>query len=233
MSQNQQLMTCSPTTISRRTTTEQKLPQRSYWTRQGQSLQHVQALHPSRPTKQRRGRIALAEELLQWAGSHGTIDKDEPTRPTAIAYMWRICSSLVLAAHCLGINRLRFTVCTMADPSPSPSLSISNNIVSEEAKQAEAVTTQPDASAKAAHGADAALRLLEETGGLRQPVDPEASKKLLRKIDLHIMPLICIVYFLQYIDKTAISYASVTGIIQDTGLHGNQFNWVASIFFFG
>lgn len=47
------------------------------------------------------------------------------------------------------------------------------------------------------------------------------------------MPLICIVYFLQYIDKTAISYASVTGIIESTGLHGNQFNWVASIFFFG
>ncbi|KAJ4365067.1 Allantoate permease [Neocucurbitaria cava] len=47
------------------------------------------------------------------------------------------------------------------------------------------------------------------------------------------MPLICIVYFLQYIDKTSISYASVTGIIQDTNLHGNQFNWVASIFFFG
>jgi ACS family allantoate permease-like MFS transporter len=83
------------------------------------------------------------------------------------------------------------------------------------------------------HGADAALQLLRETGGPRQPVDLEASKRLLRKIDLHIMPLICIVYFLQYIDKTAISYASVTGIIESTGLHGSQFNWVASIFFFG
>lgn len=83
------------------------------------------------------------------------------------------------------------------------------------------------------HGADAALKLLKETGGLHQPANPEASKRLLRKIDLHIMPLICIVYFLQYIDKTAISYASVTGIIESTGLHGNQFNWVASIFFFG
>ncbi|KAF3039161.1 hypothetical protein E8E12_004571 [Didymella heteroderae] len=121
----------------------------------------------------------------------------------------------------------------MADPSASQSLSISNDIVSKEAKQAQADTTQPDVPVKAAHGADAALHLLKEIGGLRQPVDPDASKRLLRKIDLHIMPLICIVYFLQYIDKTAISYASVTGIIQDTGLHGNQFNWVASIFFFG
>ncbi|KAF1358274.1 MFS general substrate transporter [Lizonia empirigonia] len=70
-------------------------------------------------------------------------------------------------------------------------------------------------------------------GGARGSVDPKASKRLLRKIDLHIMPLICIVYFLQYIEKTALSYASVTGIIESTELHGNQFNWVASIFFFG
>lgn len=47
------------------------------------------------------------------------------------------------------------------------------------------------------------------------------------------MPLICLVYFLQYIDKTAVSYASVTGIKAATGLVGDDFNWVASIFFFG
>ena len=82
-------------------------------------------------------------------------------------------------------------------------------------------------------GADAALNLVTEAGGVRQEVDAETNKRLLRKIDLHIMPLICIVYFLQYIDKTAISYASVTGILESTHLHGNQFNWVASIFFFG
>lgn len=82
-------------------------------------------------------------------------------------------------------------------------------------------------------GTDAALDLLRETGGLTQPFDPERNKRLIRRIDTHIMPLICTVYFLQYIDKTAVSYASVTGIIQSTGLVGNQFNWVASIFFFG
>lgn len=92
-------------------------------------------------------------------------------------------------------------------------------------------TTNPKNVSKA--GADAGLQLLTETGGLRQPLDAESSKRLVRRIDFHIMPLICIVYFLQYIDKTAISYASVTGIIQSAGLEKNQFNWVASIFFFG
>ncbi|KAF5696496.1 allantoate transporter [Fusarium globosum] len=82
-------------------------------------------------------------------------------------------------------------------------------------------------------GADAALDLLNETGGISQPFDAKANKRLIRRIDTHIMPLICTVYFLQYIDKTAVSYASVTGIQQSTGLKGNEFNWVASIFFFG
>ncbi|KAF9693610.1 hypothetical protein EKO04_008186 [Ascochyta lentis] len=110
---------------------------------------------------------------------------------------------------------------------------MSDEVGPEGVKHAQAATMQLDGQAKTTHGADAALHLLKETGGLRQPIDKEASQRLLRKIDLHIMPLICVVYFLQYIDKTAISYASVTGIIESTGLHGNQFNWVASIFFFG
>lgn len=80
---------------------------------------------------------------------------------------------------------------------------------------------------------DAALELLSSTGGLQQPTDPVRSHRLLRRIDLHIMPLICIVYLLQYIDKTSLSYASVTGLKTSAHLVGNQYNWVASIFFFG
>ncbi|KAG4221039.1 hypothetical protein PC116_g30484 [Phytophthora cactorum] len=42
-------------------------------------------------------------------------------------------------------------------------------------------------------GADAALELLKETGGLHQVIDPEIHRRLVRRIDWHIMPLICIV----------------------------------------
>ena len=93
-------------------------------------------------------------------------------------------------------------------------------------------TTSEPGPLKTANG-DAALELLRSTGGLQQPTDPERQRRLLRRIDLHIMPLICLVYFLQYIDKVSISYASVTGLRESAHLHGNQFNWVASIFFFG
>jgi MFS family permease len=43
----------------------------------------------------------------------------------------------------------------------------------------------------------------------------------------------CRVYFLQFLDKIAVGYGSVTGLRTDTHLVGDDYNWVASIFFFG
>lgn len=41
---------------------------------------------------------------------------------------------------------------------------------------------------------DAALEMLREHGSQTEILDPEKHRKLVRRIDLHIMPLICIVY---------------------------------------
>jgi ACS family allantoate permease-like MFS transporter len=43
-------------------------------------------------------------------------------------------------------------------------------------------------------------------------ITPEEEKKLLRKIDRNLMPLLCIVYGLNYLDKTTVSYASIMGL---------------------
>lgn len=43
----------------------------------------------------------------------------------------------------------------------------------------------------------------------------------------------CVVYGLNYLDKTTISYANVMGIQKDIGLHGNDFSWLGSMFYFG
>ncbi|KAF3913437.1 hypothetical protein ABW21_db0206037 [Orbilia brochopaga] len=64
-------------------------------------------------------------------------------------------------------------------------------------------------------------------------IDPETNRKLLRKIDLHIMPLLCVVYMLQFVDKVSLSYGSVTGLRQDLHLVGDNYSWLASIFNFG
>lgn len=64
-------------------------------------------------------------------------------------------------------------------------------------------------------------------------LDKVASKKVLRKIDLHILPFLCITYALQFIDKTSLGYSSVYGIIPDNNLVGQQYAWSSSIFYFG
>lgn len=58
--------------------------------------------------------------------------------------------------------------------------------------------------------ADEALKIFAE--GEVITLTPEEEKRLLRKIDWNIMPLLCLVYGLNYLDKTTLSYASIMGL---------------------
>ncbi|PSR87387.1 major facilitator superfamily transporter allantoate [Coniella lustricola] len=81
--------------------------------------------------------------------------------------------------------------------------------------------------------ADEALQVLEAENGEVIELTPEAERKLLRKIDWHLMPLLCLVYGLNFLDKTCISYASIMGLKTDLGLGGQQYSWLGSMFYFG
>lgn len=54
-----------------------------------------------------------------------------------------------------------------------------------------------------------------------------------RKLDMIIMPMICITYCLQFLDKLSLNYASAYSLIPDLGLEGHRYSWVAAIFNFG
>ncbi|KAH8625013.1 MFS general substrate transporter [Alternaria alternata] len=62
--------------------------------------------------------------------------------------------------------------------------------------------------------------------------DQNANKKVSRKVDFLLLPLLCGTYFLQYIDKQAISYSAVFDLFETTGITGDQYSWLASIFYF-
>ena len=66
----------------------------------------------------------------------------------------------------------------------------------------------------------------------RVKISPE-EKKLIRKLDMKLLPFLCAVGFLQFLDKTSLSYASVLGIIQDTHLFGSQYGALGSLFYVG
>ncbi|KAK5118704.1 hypothetical protein LTR85_007910 [Meristemomyces frigidus] len=64
-------------------------------------------------------------------------------------------------------------------------------------------------------------------------VDPQEARKVLRKIDLHILPILMMTYMLQYLDKSSINFASVYGLKTGTKLHGQDYAWLSSIFYLG
>ncbi|KAI5124502.1 hypothetical protein M0805_003027 [Coniferiporia weirii] len=62
---------------------------------------------------------------------------------------------------------------------------------------------------------------------------PESNKKIVFKIDCHVLSLMFITGILQFLDKTALNYANLFGIRADLSLTGNQFSWLASLFYLG
>ncbi|KAF7557729.1 hypothetical protein G7Z17_g415 [Cylindrodendrum hubeiense] len=61
----------------------------------------------------------------------------------------------------------------------------------------------------------------------------EMAKRVLRKIDYNIIPVLFITYMFNFMDKTILSSASVFGLRDDTHLVGQDYSWVSSIFYFG
>ncbi|GES61392.1 allantoate permease [Aspergillus terreus] len=59
----------------------------------------------------------------------------------------------------------------------------------------------------------------------------EEERRLIRKVDWMIVPMMWAVYYLQYQDKILINYASIMGFLEDTGMRTNQFSNLALVFY--
>lgn len=79
--------------------------------------------------------------------------------------------------------------------------------------------------------ADEGIELFDEAGP--QPISQEAKDAVRRKIDLHLLPLMCALYGLNYVDKVALGWAVLFNFRQDLGLVGTEYSWASSMFYFG
>lgn len=64
-------------------------------------------------------------------------------------------------------------------------------------------------------------------------IDQEEDKKLTRKIDFIVFPIMALCYAAQFLDKTSMSYASVMGLQEDLKMVGNQYSWSGTSFYLG
>lgn len=80
---------------------------------------------------------------------------------------------------------------------------------------------------------DDAMQLAIESETKGVAFDPEKDKRLLLKIDLYLLPLLCFLYALQFMDKTTNSYTAVMGLKEDLHMTGSMYSWCGTAFNFG
>lgn len=102
---------------------------------------------------------------------------------------------------------------------------------------------------------DAAAEEIEQRNNARYySIDPAEERRVVRKLDMVIMPLMVLVYFFQCkpasstflpafrtpdlrcrtdLDKQSISQAAIFGLKEDLSLSGLEFSWAVSLFYVG
>ncbi|POS85793.1 hypothetical protein EPUL_003340 [Erysiphe pulchra] len=58
-------------------------------------------------------------------------------------------------------------------------------------------------------------------------------KKLKRKIDLRLLPMLVLIYIMNYLDRGNIAAAKIAGLPEDLKLKGAEYQWAVSVLFFG
>lgn len=58
-------------------------------------------------------------------------------------------------------------------------------------------------------------------------------RKLLRKIDAFILSFCCLCYFANYLDRSNLNNAYVSGMKEDLNFHGKQLNLINTVFTVG
>lgn len=56
--------------------------------------------------------------------------------------------------------------------------------------------------------------------------NPVLEKRVIRKIDLLVIPFICITYLITYIDKAMLGYSAVFGLKESLHLRGTEYSWL-------
>lgn len=102
--------------------------------------------------------------------------------------------------------------------------------VHQEAAEASGSAAKWDLSTQSP-GGDTAQALFNDTSP--EPYSPDEERKLVRKIDLMIIPYLAVCYAFFYIDKTTLYYAAIFGIREDLHLVGTDYSWLSAMFYFG
>ena len=70
-----------------------------------------------------------------------------------------------------------------------------------------------------------------EKPDLNETIDPIEEKKLLRKVDLHVVPPLLILFLLAFLDRVNIGNAKIQGMTKELHMVGQDYSIALFIFF--
>ncbi|GAP88357.1 putative mfs transporter [Rosellinia necatrix] len=68
-------------------------------------------------------------------------------------------------------------------------------------------------------------------GSPEPSIDPALERRVVRKIDLHLIPLVTALYLVAFLDRSNIGNAQLAGMGKDLGLSDAQYQWLLTIFY--
>lgn len=80
---------------------------------------------------------------------------------------------------------------------------------------------------------DAARAFTEHFEGRDEAWRRQTEKKLVRKVDMHLIPFLIVMYLLNFLDRSNLAQARQGTLEADLGMSGTDFNLATSIFFVG
>ncbi|KAK2846422.1 hypothetical protein FQN49_005736 [Arthroderma sp. PD_2] len=78
---------------------------------------------------------------------------------------------------------------------------------------------------------DAEVDDIDEIRRSVESYSPEETRRILRKVDYRLIPLLTVLYLLAFIDRGNIANAKIAGLETDLRLHGPQYNIALTLFF--
>ncbi|KAL8728678.1 MAG: hypothetical protein Q9166_005242 [cf. Caloplaca sp. 2 TL-2023] len=72
---------------------------------------------------------------------------------------------------------------------------------------------------------------ISPSGSLQDPWVAKAEERVLRKCDIHVLPILFTLYMLSYLDRINIGNARIENLESDLGMSGNDYNIAVQVFF--
>jgi hypothetical protein len=70
-----------------------------------------------------------------------------------------------------------------------------------------------------------------DNGGSAPYIDPVIEKRVVRKIDMNLVPLLMALYLLAFLDRSNIGNAKIAGMAKALDLNADRYSWLLTIFY--